>query len=281
MKVVRTRDELARTLDELRKQGEVALVPTMGYLHDGHLSLVDLAREEAASVAVSIFVNPLQFGPTEDYGRYPRDEPRDLELLRARRTDLVWVPSVEEVYPGGPPAVTIESGALGDRLCGAFRPGHFDGVLTVVAKLFGLFRPDAAVFGRKDFQQSVLVRRMVRDLELGPTRVRVAPTRREPDGVAMSSRNAYLSAEERKQAVGLFAALQAARERFAAGERSGSAILAGMNERLADFPLLHAQYVEVVDPDTLEPVETVDGSTVAALAAFAGRTRLIDNMSLA
>jgi pantoate--beta-alanine ligase len=280
LRVVRTRDELARALDELRKRGGLALIPTMGFLHEGHLSLVDIAREDAVSVAVSIFVNPLQFAPTEDFSRYPRDEPRDLELLRARGTDLVWLPSVEDVYPGGPPAVTIDSGALGERLCGAFRPGHFDGVLTVVAKLFGIFRPDVAVFGRKDFQQSVLIRRMVRDLELAPLHIRVAPTEREADGLAMSSRNTYLSAEERKQAVGLYATLEAARERFAAGERSGPAILARMHERLADFPLLRAQYVELVDPETLAPMERVDGTTVAALAAFAGRTRLIDNAPL-
>jgi pantoate--beta-alanine ligase len=280
LKVVRTREELARALMELRRTGELALVPTMGYLHDGHLSLVDLAREEARRVAVSIFVNPLQFGPAEDFGRYPRDEARDLGLLEARGTDLVFVPAVEEMYPGGEPIVTVHSGTLGRRLCGAFRAGHFDGVLTVVAKLFGLFRPDAAVFGRKDYQQSVLIRRMVRDLELGPLRIHVGPTLREADGLAMSSRNAYLSAEERAQAVGLNATLVAARDAFAAGERSGSAILDSMMARLGDFPLLGVQYVELVDPETLERVEEVDGSTVAALAAFAGRTRLIDNATL-
>jgi pantoate--beta-alanine ligase len=252
----------------------------MGYLHEGHLSLVELAGEEAASVAVSIFVNPLQFGPSEDYRGYPRDEARDLALLEARGADLVFAPDVHEVYPGGAPVVTVDAGPLGDRLCGAFRPGHFDGVLTVVAKLFGLFHPDSAVFGRKDYQQSVLIRRMVQDLELGPIRIQVGPTRREADGLAMSSRNAYLSAEERAQAVGLFGALQVARERFAAGERSGGRILAGMKARLEEFPLLAPQYVELVDPETLAPVEEVQEDTVAALAAFCGRTRLIDNTRL-
>jgi pantoate--beta-alanine ligase len=279
--VARTREELARALDELRRKGEVALVPTMGYLHDGHLSLVDLAREDASGVVVSIFVNPLQFGPGEDFGRYPREESRDLALLEARGVDLAFVPAVEDVYPGGEPVVTVHSGAIGRRLCGAFRPGHFDGVLTVVAKLFGLLRPDAAVFGRKDYQQSVLIRRMVHDLEMGPLRIRVGVTLREPDGLAMSSRNAYLSAEERSQAVGLFATLDAARESYARGERSSRAILGRMMARLEDFPLLGVQYVELVDPETLERVEQVDGRTVAALAAFAGRTRLIDNMTLA
>jgi pantoate--beta-alanine ligase len=281
LKVVRTREALAHALGGLRGTGGLALVPTMGYLHEGHLSLVDVAREEAPAVAVTIFVNPLQFGPSEDFARYPRDEARDLELLGARGADLVWVPPDSEVYPGGAPAVTVDSGALGGRLCGAFRPGHFDGVLTVVAKLFGLFRPDAAVFGRKDYQQSVLIRRMVRDLELGPVRIRVGPTLREPDGLAMSSRNAYLSRVERAQAVGVFEALQAARASFAGGERSGAGVLERMKARLADFPGLTPQYVELVDPDTLEPVERVAGGTVAAVAAFSGRTRLIDNATLA
>jgi pantoate--beta-alanine ligase len=193
----------------------------MGYLHEGHLSLVDVAREQADRVAVSIFVNPLQFGPSEDLESYPRDEDRDLAALEARGADLVFVPSVDEMYPGGGAGVTVSPGPLEDRLCGAFRPGHFAGVLTVVAKLFGLFRPDVAVFGRKDFQQAVLIRHMVDDLDMG-VQVVTAPIVREPDGLAMSSRNAYLSDRERSEAVGLHAALTAATALYARGKPGGS-----------------------------------------------------------
>jgi pantoate--beta-alanine ligase len=258
----------------------LALVPTMGYLHEGHLSLVDLARREADRVAVSIFVNPLQFGPSEDYRSYPRDEARDLALLEARGVDLAFIPGAEEMYPGGPPAVTVDPGPMGERLCGAFRPGHFRGVLTVVARLFGLFRPQAAAFGRKDYQQSVLIRRMVRDLEMGPLDVLLAPTTRERDGLAMSSRNAYLSAEERAQAVGLFASLAEGRRSFAEGERSAAALREAIQSRLAEFPLLRPQYLDLVHPDSLASVERAEASSVAALAVFCGRTRLIDNQPL-
>jgi pantoate--beta-alanine ligase len=252
----------------------------MGALHDGHLSLLDVARRGADRVAVSIFVNPLQFGPSEDFARYPRPEARDLEFLDGKGADLVFLPTVDEMYPGGTPVVTVRSGVMGERLCGAFRPGHFDGVLTVVAKLFGLFRPEVAAFGRKDHQQSVLIRRMVRDLDMGTPLVLVGPTQREADGLARSSRNVYLTAEERAQAVGLPQALEAARAAFAAGERSGPELVRRMRERLADFPGLTPQYVEVVHPDTLETMEHVNGESVAALAAHSGRTRLIDNTTL-
>ena len=276
--MARTRSELARWARGGVGEG-LALVPTMGFLHEGHLSLVDLARERSARVAVSIFVNPLQFGPAEDYARYPRSEETDLAMLEARGVWLVFVPDVEEMYPGGPPSVTVRPGPMGDRLCGAFRPGHFEGVLTVVAKLFGLFHPEVAVFGRKDFQQSVLIRRMAHDLELG-VEVLGAPTVREPDGLALSSRNAYLSREEREQAVGLFQALEAGLQRALEEERSAAAIRDAVTRRLGDFPLLEPQYVDVVDPKTLEPAETLRPGTVAAVAAFCGHTRLIDNVEL-
>jgi pantoate--beta-alanine ligase len=278
--VARTRAELSRALESLHRDGRVGLVPTMGALHDGHLSLLDVARREAKHVAVSIFVNPLQFGPSEDFARYPRREARDLELLERTRADLVFLPSVEEMYPGGSPVVTVRSGAIGERLCGAFRPGHFDGVLTVVAKLFGIFRPDVAVFGRKDYQQSVLIRRMVRDLDMGSPQVVVGETRREADGLAISSRNSYLTSDERAHAVGLSQALAAARDAFAAGERSGAALVRRMRKRLGDYPGLAPQYVEVVDPETLEGVERAAPDSVAALAAYSGSTRLIDNVTL-
>ncbi len=280
MIVARTRIGLAEALPRLRAGGgTLALVPTMGYLHPGHLSLVEYAAAQADAVAVSIFVNPLQFGPGEDLAEYPRDEARDLALLEARNVSLAFVPSVDEMYPLGDPCVTVDPGAMAERLCGAFRPGHFRGVLTVVAKLFGLFRPDVAVFGRKDFQQAVLIRRMARDLDMG-VRVRTAPTVREGDGLAMSSRNAYLSPEERAQAVGLFRALSSAAERFAGGERNAPALLETARAVLARYPLLRPQYLEIVDPDTLASLDRAATGSVVAVAAFCGRTRLIDNVEL-
>lgn len=280
MEVARTRAELAEALARLREGGRtVGLVPTMGFLHEGHLSLVDRAGALADRVVASVFVNPLQFGPSEDLAAYPRDEARDLELLRERGTDLVFVPPVDEVYPDGEPAVTVSPGALERRLCGAFRPGHFRGVLTVVAKLFGLVRPDVAVFGRKDFQQAVLIRRMVEDLELG-VRVETGPIVREPDGLAMSSRNVYLGPEERLHALGLHAGLSAAARVWAAGETRSQPLLDEVRRAVAERPLLALQYAEAADPRTLETrAEAVEG-TVLAVAAFCGTTRLIDNMEL-
>jgi pantoate--beta-alanine ligase len=278
--VARTRSELANALESLRASGPVALVPTMGYLHEGHLTLVDSAKGLARHVVVSIFVNPLQFGPSEDFARYPRDEARDLVMLEERGVALAFLPDVQEMYPRGTPAMTVSAGAMGEALCGRYRPGHFGGVLTVVAKLFGLFRPEVAVFGRKDLQQWVLIRRMTEDLELRVD-VRVAPTVREADGLAMSSRNVYLSPEERAQAVGLIRALEAGRDAFAQGERSAWRILRSMRHTLDAYPLVQVQYLELVDRDSLGLVESADERTVAAVAAFLGRTRLIDNADLA
>jgi len=279
--VARTRAELAEALAQLHPSGggTLALVPTMGFLHEGHLSLVDLAAETGDRVAVSIFVNPLQFGPAEDLSSYPRDEAHDLELLEARGADLVFAPSTEEMYPDGDPRITVSPGALGSRLCGAFRPGHFRGVLTVVARLFGLFRPEVAVFGQKDFQQAVLIRRMVRDLELG-VRVEIGPIVRERDGLAMSSRNTYLNDEERRDARGLHDALFAARRLHDGGEERADILLAEARKVIAEHRLLALQYAELVDPDTLDPLMLARDGTVIALAAFCGTTRLIDNMEL-
>jgi pantoate--beta-alanine ligase len=251
----------------------------MGSLHEGHLSLVDAARARADAVAASVFVNPLQFGPGEDLASYPRDPERDVRMLGARGVDLAFLPTVEDVYPAGEPRVTVDPGPDAGRLCGAFRPGHFRGVLTVVAKLFGLFRPDVAAFGRKDFQQLVLVQRMATDLELG-VEVIGAPIVREPDGLAMSSRNRYLGAEERRAAPALQRGLERARARFRSGERSAAALLDEVRAELAGSPLLRLQYVEVVDPSSLAPVDPVGKGAVVALAAFAGATRLIDNVTL-
>ncbi|HEX9887082.1 MAG TPA: pantoate--beta-alanine ligase [Longimicrobiales bacterium] len=279
MIVARTRQELATGLAQLRSRGRQALVPTMGYLHEGHLSLVDRARSLADVVTVSIFVNPLQFGPGEDLERYPRDEAGDLALLEAGGAHLIFAPHVKEMYLDGEPRITVDPGRGGDVLCGAWRPGHFRGVLTVVARLFGLFRPAAAVFGRKDFQQLVLIRRMVRDLELD-VEVDAAPTVREEDGLAMSSRNAYLSRDGRAQAPELHRALSGLVERFRRGERDTAGLLAGLRRHLEVAPLLTLQYAEIVDAETLEPVERALPGSVAALAAQCGDTRLIDNEEL-
>lgn len=277
MKVARTRAELRDALAEFRSGGvRLALVPTMGYLHEGHLSLVDRAADAADLVAASIFVNPLQFAPSEDYETYPRDEQRDLALLRDRGVHLVFVPDVDEMYPGGPPRVRVEPGELADRLCGAYRPGHFSGVLTVVAKLFGLVRPDVAVFGRKDFQQAVLIRRMVTDLDMG-VEVVTGPVVREPDGLAMSSRNRYLGEEERAQAAGLHRALERILEARRAGEEDAGVLLERARAELARHPLLETQYLELVHPETLDPVSRAVPGSVAAAAVFCGDTRLIDN----
>jgi pantoate--beta-alanine ligase len=277
MRVVRTRAEVRAATAAARQGGHrVALVPTMGYLHEGHMSLVDRARARAGWVALSIFVNPLQFGPTEDLDRYPRDLERDLAMAEARGADLVFAPSAAEMYPGGEPRVSVVADpSLEDRLCGAARPGHFRGVLTVVAKLFGVFAPDVAVFGQKDLQQALLVRRMVADLDM-PVEVDVAPIVREPDGLAMSSRNVYLSPEERARALALPRAVEAVRSLFAAGETDGGVLRDAARSTLA-VPGVRVEYAEIVDPATLAPVEHVFPGTVCAVAARVGSTRLIDN----
>jgi pantoate--beta-alanine ligase len=278
--VARTRDELDRLLTDWRDAGEsVALVPTMGALHEGHLHLVDRALAGSDRVLMSIFVNPLQFGPGEDLAAYPRDLDRDLQLAAGRGVHAVFAPDVKLMYPGGEPRITVDPGPAGDRLCGAFRPGHFRGVLTVVAKLLGLIRPDRAHFGRKDYQQAVLIRRMARELEMG-TEIRVEAMVREADGLAMSSRNRYLTPEGREQALGLSRGLFAAREAFEEGERSPGRILARVGEEVGRHPGLRLQYAEVVAPGTLEPVEELASGQVVAAAALAGETRLIDNLVL-
>jgi pantoate--beta-alanine ligase len=278
--VARSRDELDTLLAGWRDAGEsVALVPTMGALHEGHLHLVDQALAGSDRVLMSIFVNPLQFGPGEDLAAYPRDLDRDVELAAGRGIHAVFAPEVEVMYPGGEPRVTVDPGPAGDRLCGAFRPGHFRGVLTVVAKLLGLVRPDRAHFGRKDYQQAVLIRRMVRELEMG-TEIRVEALIREADGLAMSSRNRYLTSEERDQALGLSRGLFAAREAFEAGERSPDRVRARVEDEVGRYAGLRLQYAEAVDPDTLEPVDELASGQVVAAAAFAGETRLIDNVVL-
>jgi len=278
VRVVRTRGEVREAVAAAREEGSVALVPTMGSLHEGHLSLVELARREGAWTAMSIFVNPLQFGQGEDLDRYPRDLERDLEMARAAGVELVFAPSAPEMYPRGEPRVAVLPGVMGDRLCGASRTGHFRGVLTVVAKLLGIFTPDLAVFGQKDYQQAALIRAMVEDLDV-PVEVLVGPTVRDPDGLAMSSRNAYLSVAERARALRLFAALEAARSLFATGEHDPERLRSEMRSFL-QLEGIETEYAEVVDPATLQPAESVRPGTVCAVAARIGSTRLIDNLIL-
>ena len=251
----------------------------MGCLHEGHLSLVDLARARAEFLTASIFVNPLQFGAGEDLNRYPSDLERDLALLEARGVDLVFHPSLEEMYPGGDPEVTVDPGSMGTVLCGAFRPGHFGGVLTVVAQLFGLFRPDVAAFGQKDFQQAVLIRRMVRDLEM-KVEVLLGEIIREEDGLAMSSRNVFLTPSERADALGIRKGLLAVEGAFLAGTTSADALQRILMDEMERHPALAFQYGEVVHPERLEPVGFASPGSVVAVAAHCGSTRLIDNQIL-
>lgn len=278
MRLSRSRLEVRSWTGSCRVAGErIALVPTMGYLHEGHLSLIAAAREQAERVAVSIFVNPLQFGPSEDLDRYPRDLERDLDLCEEAGAHLAFAPAVEEMYPGGESRTHVVPVRGADRLCGASRPGHFAGVLTVVAKLLGIFRPDIAVFGQKDYQQLVLIRHMVADLEMGVD-VIGAPIVRDSDGLALSSRNAYLSAEERARALALSAALEHCRRVFAEGERNAD-VLRGLLMG-AHGEGVSVEYADVVDPDTLEPLVEAREGAVCAIAARVGTTRLIDNTIL-
>lgn len=256
----------------------IGFVPTMGFLHEGHLRLVDEARRRTDAVAMSIFVNPLQFGPGEDLDRYPRDLPRDRGLAAGRKVEVLFVPEAATIYPPGA-EVLVVPGATADRWEGAARPGHFTGVLTVVAKLFHLVAPDVACFGQKDIQQATLIRKMVRDLDW-PVEIVVVPTVREPDGLALSSRNAYLSPEDRQQAAGLSAALLAGHDAWTAGERSSAPLEAAMRARLAMFPGVRPEYISVVEPEALEPVAEALPDTIAMIAARVGSTRLIDNIIL-
>ena len=271
--VAKLREYVAGTRADGRRIG---LVPTMGALHEGHLQLCDVARRHADAIVVSVFVNPLQFGPDEDFGRYPRDLERDARLLAGRGATVLFAPDGSEVYPDGAAAVRVHAPALGGVLCGRFRPGHFEGVLTVVAKLFNMARPHCAVFGRKDLQQAALIRRMVSDLNFDID-VIVAPTVREADGLAMSSRNAYLSAQERRSALALHAALNAARQAFTAGESSPAGIAAAAAAILEAEPGVSVQYVEVVDPESLLVPRRVERGHAIAVAGYVGKTRLIDN----
>ncbi len=276
MHVVQTIADVRRIRRSLT--GSLGLVPTMGYLHEGHLSLARRARSENDFVAASIFVNPTQFGPNEDLASYPRDLPRDLRLLEEVGVDLVWAPPVEEVYPEGfQTYVTVEE--VAKPLEGAARPGHFRGVATVVAKLFNVFQPDRAYFGQKDAQQVIVIRQMVRDLNF-PLEVVVCPTVREPDGLAMSSRNTYLTPEQRAAAAVLYRALCAARAAWLAGEHDGERLRQIMAAVLAAEPLARVEYVSAADPATLAELGDAGRGVLLSMAVRIGRARLIDNLLL-
>jgi len=258
--------------------GKVGLVPTMGYLHEGHLSLIRRARAECDHVVVSIFVNPTQFGPKEDLSKYPRDLDRDLGLIEPLGADLVWMPTAEIMYPKGY-QTWVEVETVTRPLEGAMRPGHFRGVTTVVAKLFNGVQPHRAYFGQKDAQQTTVIRQMTRDLNF-PIEIVICPIIREPNGLAMSSRNVYLDPEERKAATVLYRSLNAAKNVYENGERDAEKLRQIMREVTASEPLAQMQYVSCADYDTLEELETVTGKTLLSMAVFLGKTRLIDNFVL-
>jgi pantoate--beta-alanine ligase len=279
MIIARTQDELRRTVDAWRAAGErIGFVPTMGALHAGHLSLVRLARGRVTRVVASVFVNPAQFGPNEDFNRYPRQPEKDGAMLEEAGCDLLFLPDIATIYPPGN-ATFVEPAGAAEGLEGACRPGHFRGVATVVCALFNLVRADVAIFGEKDAQQLAVIRQMVRDLHL-PVEIVPGPTVREADGLAMSSRNAYLSAEERRAAAVLHRSLRAAEAAIGEGERRGEAVRERLREVLNTEPLARVEYAEVVDAESFQPVETLRGRLVLPLAVRIGGTRLIDNIRL-
>ena len=277
MKLLESVAEFRRARAEA--SGSLGLVPTMGYLHRGHMALVKRAREENDSVTVSIFVNPAQFGPSEGYQTYPRDLRSDLELLKAEGVKLVFAPPPEEIYSPGFDT-WVEVGALAERLEGTSRPDHFRGVATVVMKLFNIVRPDRAYFGQKDAQQVRVIEKMVADLDLGLEVVAV-PTVREPDGLAISSRNIHLSPDERKAATVLWSSLSAARDRWAQGEARASILKKVIVSTIEKEPLARLDYVSTADSSSLEEMDTIDRPTLVSLAVWVGKTRLIDNITLA
>jgi pantoate--beta-alanine ligase len=279
MLIIRSVSEMQRMALALRANGKrLGCVPTMGYLHAGHLSLVKLARERDNVVIVTLFVNPTQFGPQEDLAKYPRDFERDAALCREAMVDILFAPEAADMYPDDA-SIFVTEDNLSRGLCGASRPGHFRGVCTVVAKLLNICQPDVAVFGAKDAQQLRVIRRLVRDLNI-PVEIVTGPTIREADGLAMSSRNVYLSADERQQALVLKRALDEAARLFGAGERAAAPLKAAMEKIIATAPAAKIDYVAIVDDETLAPVERLEKPVLIALAVFIGKTRLIDNVVL-
>lgn len=278
MKVIRSKAAMQRLAGRLRCEGRVGFVPTMGYLHVGHLSLVRRARERCDSVVASVFVNPTQFGPGEDLAGYPRNFARDCALMRQEGVDFVFHPEAGSMYPGGF-ATSVQVERLTRGLCGRSRPGHFRGVTTVVAKLLNIIRPHEAVFGRKDAQQAFVIRRMVRDLDFD-TRIVLVPTAREPDGLAMSSRNVYLTEEQRRQAPVLYRSLQLARRMVRDGEPDPARVRRAIRRMIRRESDARIDYVEIVETEGLMPVRKIQGQVLVAGAVFLGRARLIDNVIL-
>ena len=277
MQVVRQIKEMQKISDGLRKEGRrIGFVPTMGYLHEGHLYLVKKAKELCDSVVVSIFVNPTQFGPGEDFQRYPRDEEGDREKLDREGVDFLFIPEVSEMYPSRYQTY-VDVTEVSKGLCGDFRPGHFRGVATVVAKLFTIVKPHVSVFGEKDYQQLLVIKKMVEDLNFD---IEIIPgvLVREEDGIAMSSRNTYLSPEERQRALILYRSLMKGKELFQSGERKASSLLKAVTESIKSIGGVTLQYVEIRDAETLERIENVDKPAVIALAVIVGSVRLIDNI---
>ncbi len=279
MEIISTVGELQNKIKDWKKEGQtIGLVPTMGFLHEGHLSLVRGARQGNDRTAVSIFVNPKQFGPAEDYQVYPRDFNRDAVLLEKEGVDLVFYPPVEDMYPAGYKTY-VEVEDLENKLCGRSRPGHFRGVCTVVLKLFNLIQPDEAYFGWKDAQQVLILKKMVEDLNL-TVKIRPMPLIREKDGLALSSRNVYLNSQERQAALVLYHSLELAERLIKTGERQAAKIRQQMIDLISAEPLARIDYAEIVDFETLEPLETVEREALIALAVYFGKTRLIDNLRL-
>ncbi len=277
MQVVRKIREMQKVSDQLKQEGKrIGLVPTMGYLHDGHLSLVRKVKDLCGVVVVSIFVNPTQFGPGEDFKRYPRDEEGDKAKLEGEAVDLLFIPEASDMYPSGYQTY-VDVTEVSKGLCGDFRPGHFRGVATVVAKLFNIVKPDVAIFGEKDYQQLLVIKRMVEDLNFD---IKIIPgvLIREEDGMAMSSRNTYLSPEQRQRALILYRSLLKGKDLFQSGERKVSALLKAVKESIESMDGVTLQYVEIRDVETLEKIKNVDKPAVIALAAIVGSVRLIDNI---
>ncbi|OGF52775.1 MAG: pantoate--beta-alanine ligase [Candidatus Fraserbacteria bacterium RBG_16_55_9] len=256
----------------------IGLIPTMGYLHDGHVSLIDLCKNHADYLVVSVFVNPTQFSPHEDLSRYPRDFERDRHLIEAQGAHLLFAPTTKEIYPEDS-QIRYEIRVLADHLCGPKRPGHFEGVLLVVSKLFHIIQPDVAVFGQKDLQQLLIIQRMITDLNF-PIQLIAGPTIREPNGLAMSSRNSYLTTGERRESATIYRALQEARQLIESGERSASIVIEALMKRISKVQGSRMDYIGIVDLARLQPVEQIQGRIAIALAVYIGQTRLIDNMIL-
>ncbi|MGA1862797.1 pantoate--beta-alanine ligase [Deferribacter thermophilus] len=276
MQIVNSKAEMKKISQDFKNNGyKIGFVPTMGYLHEGHLSLVRQAKKENDKVVVSIFVNPLQFGPNEDLDKYPRDLERDKAILEKEGVDVLFYPSVEEMYPKDF-LTKVSVGKITEVLCGASRPGHFDGVCTVVTKLFNIVKPDNAYFGKKDYQQLKVIERFVKDLDMDVNIVGM-PIVRESDGLAMSSRNVYLNEEERKSALSLNRSFKIVEDALAEGVRSAGEIKKRVIDFISSHPYTKIDYVEIVDPESLEKVEDIKDKFLLALAVFVGKARLIDN----